>query len=95
MVATTLRLAKAGLIGAVLLSLPAYAVCSLVTSGAVDGRAGVQLSQGDDPIRNGMRIVDSPAIAASPVASHPASSVEEVNVDTWKFTKKGKPSPYN
>ena len=93
MVATSLRLAKATLIGAVLLALPTYAVCALVTGRAAD--ADVQLSQADDPIRNGLRIVDSPVIAASPAASHPASSVEEVNVDTWKFTKKGKPSPYN
>jgi hypothetical protein len=80
----------------VVLSVPTYAVCSLLQCSA--GRAPeAELARGDDPIRNGLRIVDPPGGSSNSVSAHPKGA-EEVLVTDWTFTDgggKGKPSPYH
>jgi hypothetical protein len=80
---------------AVLLSVPAFAVCSLVHGGA-SRTPDVELARGDDPIRNGLRIVDAPEAALAAPATR-RNDADAVLVTDWMFTDgghKGKPSPY-
>lgn len=91
MMTTALGHVRTVLAAVVLLSVPAFAVCSLV-HGGLARTPDVELARGDDPIRNGLRIIDAPTVAtAAP------RTADEVLVTDWTFTggpTKGKPSPY-
>ena len=91
MISTLLQSARALLASVILLSIPAFALASLLP-GATPGEPGAELARGDDPIRNGLRIVEPPVQAR--IQSRQADAAEEVVTD-WSFTDKGKPSPYN
>jgi hypothetical protein len=79
---------------AVFLSVPAYAVSSLV-AGTAAPDSTVALARVDDPIRSGFRVVEPPIRAAqTPVLSDRTPSTETVDLSEWTFTNKGKPSPY-
>ena len=75
----------------VLLSVPAYSVYSLVYAGA-PAAPGAELAPGDDPVHNGLRIVDAPDGARVAPAARGAG--DEKLVKDWMFMGKGKPSPY-
>jgi hypothetical protein len=85
---TVVSYVRASLATLVLLSVPGFAVYSLIHSG---------LSvRGDDPIPSGLRIVDAPEVATGA----PPADANEVLVKDFTFTggpggkHKGKPSPF-
>jgi hypothetical protein len=88
----TLRTALAA---AIVLSIPAYAVCSLLPRAA--SRPGsVALAEKDDPIWNGLRIVHQVPASHDERHTPVVSRAETAEVLTeWTFTTKGKPSPYH
>jgi hypothetical protein len=84
-----LKLAQTVFAGAVVLALPAYAVCSLAVRPIA---SDLEIARADDPIRNGFRVVERPASATTTQRSQ--RSVEEVTLSDWVFTSKGNTSPY-
>lgn len=95
MMRSTLRFCQTLLAAAVVLSVPAYAVCSL-QHGAASRPGNVVLSDSDDPISNGLRIVDLPLPARPQEAAVKAGADKDVLLLTdWTYTDKSKPSAYN
>jgi hypothetical protein len=90
MIAVILSRTRAALATGVLLAVPAFALWSLVGSGTA---SEIELARGDDPIRNGLRIVELP-LAAHPAAAVPTDDTDEILLTNWNFTSKGKPSPF-
>jgi hypothetical protein len=94
MMTALFRPLRATLATAVLLAVPAFAVYSLIGGGF--GAPTVELARGDDPIRNGLRIVDEPVVSRR--AGTVRTDADDVLVTDWMFTGggsgKGKPSPY-
>jgi hypothetical protein len=95
MLATIVKYARGCCAAAVLFAIPAYAFYSVAPQIAARP-ASVALADEDDPIRNGMNIVERPT-AASPRAEAARSGTDSdlILLTDWVFTSKGKPSPYN
>lgn len=92
---TLLGYLRTCLVVGIMLAIPAYAVYSL-TAGRAAAQVNVALADEDDPIHNGLRIVDRP------VKTHPQLDSVKIGADAdmvflpdYVFTNKGKPSPYN
>ena len=86
------RLIRPVLATSVVLAVPAFAVCSLLSAGT---RAAATVELGaDDPIHAGFRVTAPREPGALPPAVSRDADVELVPLD-WVFTSKGKPSPYN
>jgi hypothetical protein len=94
MMLSALKRLRASAATLVLLSVPIFAICSLIRAGS-GSLPDVVLSSADDPIRNGLRIVEPPVTAAQAGAlPRHVDAAAEVVVNDWTFTDKGKPSPY-
>jgi Bacterial Ig-like domain (group 3) len=93
MILTCLRMIRPVLATAVVLAVPAFAVCSLLLGGTSAG-ATVELGA-DDPIRAGFRVTAprEPAVQHLAVA-HQGDADEEVVPVVWVFSSKGNPSPW-
>jgi hypothetical protein len=74
---------------AVVLAVPAYAVSTMLP-----GSATATLAESDDPLRNGLRIVDPPVGARSKGTGVTANGDAEVELSDWTFTGKSQSSPY-
>ena len=89
-----LKLVQTLLASAVVLSVPAFAVCTLLPGAARPGY--VELADGDDPIHHGLRIVNQASPSRpEPSLSRAGQGTDEILLSEWSFTAKGKPSPYN
>jgi hypothetical protein len=91
MIATVLHCTRAVVATLVILAVPAFALWSLVNGSAT---YGTELARADDPIRNGLRIVEPPVAAVVTARTSREDAAEEIVLNNWNFTGKGKPSPY-
>ena len=91
MITALLGHARTTLAIVVLLSVPAFSVCSLI-HWSTAATPQPDLAAEDDPIRNGLRSVDAPDAPRAAPTTRAAS--DEVVVKDWVFMGKGKPSPY-
>jgi len=76
------------------LGLVSFTVYSVAAAPAWFGPKGetTALSAADDPVRNGLRIVETPNARRVQVQNSQESAI--VLLDEWTFTGKTKPSPY-
>jgi hypothetical protein len=84
---------RAFLAVAVVLAIPAYAICAMTTSGAA-GTVNVTLADSDDPIGNGLHIVNQSVRTQPNVEANFDFIPRAVFLIDWVFTNKGQPSPY-
>src|SRR5437667_11929054 len=81
------------LAGAVILAVPAFALCSLMLGGT-RGAAAVALGA-DDPIHAGLRVLAPREPAGQPLAvARSGDTEEEVIPSIWVFTDRGNASPW-
>jgi hypothetical protein len=78
---------------AILLTIPAFAICAMTTRGTPNS-ANVTLADNDDPIRNGLAVVHRSVPIQAKIESAFDIIPEAVLLIDWVFTGKGQPSPY-
>jgi hypothetical protein len=94
MLRSSWHIARTLLAAAVVLAVPAYAVCSLMP-GAAPRTGQVALADSDDPIRNGLRIITQSSARAEQSVPQIDRGPQVELLTQWTFTDKGKPSPYH
>jgi hypothetical protein len=90
MLCALLQHARIGLATAVILSVPAFALWSLLST----SKAERELARRGDGNTHDWRLVEPPIGAAHKAQSPAVDSATEFQLNDWIFTSKGKPSPY-
>jgi hypothetical protein len=92
MMISFLKHARTLFVAAIVLAIPVYAVFT-VASGTLF--ATVALADEDDPISNGLKIVNRRTARPQANASKAGGESDVVLLEDWVFTDKGNQSPYN
>lgn len=73
-----------------------FAIASLASAGSLFAPQGnpTALQSGDDPVRNGLRIIETRRADGPRLQRKEDEDSAVILLDEWVFTDKGKPSPY-
>ena len=82
--------------GVLCIGIAGFATYSMASAGAWFAPNGnpVPLAASDDPVRNGLRIIETRTVDAPRVQRLANEDPAVILLDDWAFTSKGTPSPY-
>src|SRR5262245_841064 len=97
MLASCYRMTRKFMIAILFLALAGFSAYSIAASPGWfrAAAATVQLADADDPVFNGLRIIDTPHFRQAPRRTVSADASAVILLDEWTYTGgKVKPSPY-